>query len=378
MKIAFTSTYSWPSISGVWTRVENLALEMIKRGHEVHAFTSNLKAGTTETLPDYELYKGIHIHRYPVKRMISKNAGFWTSKNMKQDVLDLKPDVIDCQTYRHPESNFTLKLNKKLKTRIFLTTHAPFVAKELRGRKLSLIVRFYDAVYRKTLNQFNKIIAITRWEMPYLHKLGARKDKIVLIPNGIPDEFFKTRIKKGKGVLFLGRVSPIKDIETLVKAFKLVQERHNLQLNIVGPLEEPYGAEIVDLVKKLGLNHKTKAVQFSPPVFNLKKKIKIFDSCEIFVLPSKREGMPQALIEAMARGKIVISSQNQGGKEIIKHGKNGFLFDIGNVKQLAELIDKIMNLSDKEKGRIKNQAKLSVKNLSWSKIARKIEKIYKG
>jgi len=383
LKIAFTSTYSYPGISGVWMRVESLATELIKRGYEVHAFTTNIHSQTKKQLPEYELYKGIHIHRYKVKYKISDNAYFWDYKKFKKDLVKIKPDIIDCQTYRHPESNFVLKLNKKLKAKIFLTTHAPFLEKKLRKWKLNLAVKLYDLLFSK-LNKFHRIIVITKWEIPYLLRLGCKKENIALIPNPIPEQFLNLRTKKGRNILFLGRISPIKDLGTLIRAFKQVKENKktnrktkNLRLKIVGPIEEPYGAKIIRLLKKLNLNNKhDKSVQFIPPVYNLKDKIREIDSCEIFVLPSKREGLPISLIEAMAREKIVISSTTNGGKEIIKNNKNGFLFEIGNYRQLAKIVNKIMNMSEKEKKKIRREARKTAKNFKTKKIVDDLEKIY--
>jgi len=128
----------------------------------------------------------------------------------------------------------------------------------------------------------------------------------------------------------------------------------------------------VDLIKKLNL----KNIHFYPVVYNLKKKIKIIDEHDIFVLPSKREGMPQALIEAMARGKIVVSSSTQGGKELINNGKNGFIFEIGNEKQLKEAIERINNMPDNEKNKIRNDTRKSVEKFSWNRLIKETEKAY--
>lgn len=97
------------------------------------------------------------------------------------------------------------------------------------------------------------------------------------------------------------------------------------------------------------------------------------DSCRVFILPSKREAMPQSLIEAMARRKIVISSDTEGGKEIVKDGKNGFLFNIGDASELANKLDYALshNISS-----IKKEARKSVEKYSWDKIIEKIEKLY--
>ena len=83
--------------------------------------------------------------------------------------------------------------------------------------------------------------------------------------------------------------------------------------------------------------------------------------------------MPQSLIEAMARKKIVVSSKSEGGKEIISDNKNGFLFEIGNPKQLSEIINKIQKSSETSRNKIQNNAKESVMQFSWDKLIKKIE-----
>jgi glycosyltransferase involved in cell wall biosynthesis len=104
----------------------------------------------------------------------------------------------------------------------------------------------------------------------------------------------------------------------------------------------------------------------------LQEKIKKIDSAKIFVLPSKSEAMPQSLIEAMSRGKIVISSNNQGSKELIENNKNGFLFKIGDEKELAEEINLALSKPHEE---IKKSAIKSVERFKWDLLIKKLEKI---
>jgi len=115
-------------------------------------------------------------------------------------------------------------------------------------------------------------------------------------------------------------------------------------------------------------------VSFLSAIYDLKEKIKKIDSSLIFILPSKREGMPQALIEAMAREKIVIASDNKGAKDIIVDNKNGFLFGIGNAEELAKKINIALNGKN---GKMGKKARKSVERFSWDKIIRKIEEIIK-
>jgi len=221
--------------------------------------------------------------------------------------------------------------------------------------------------------------------MPYLENLNVKKEKIVYIPNGIPKEFF---IKKSKAekeqnkILFFGRISPIKDIETLIKAFSLIQKNNNFNnsndkkiiLEIVGPAEQDYLEKLKAIVKQEDLIDK---VIFGEPVYDLNQKIKKIDSAKIFVLPSKRDAMPQALIEVMSREKLVISSTTQGGKEIIINAKNGFLFNVQDPKGLADEIRFTLNpKNEKLINQIKHQSKKSVEKFSWDVLIKKLESLF--
>src|SRR3989338_2443407 len=208
--------------------------------------------------------------------------------------------------------------------------------------------------------------------MPYLLKLGAKKEKIIYIPNGISPEFFslKKQAKEESKILFLGRVSPIKNLEVLIKAMDFVKNKKIL-LEIVGPPEKNYFKKLNALIKKFGLD---KRIKFFPPIYNLKEKIAKIDSCQIFVLPSKSEGMPQSLVEAMAREKIVIGSNSLAIRDLIKDKENGFLFEFDNPKDLAKKINEALSQKNLE---IKKQARKSVEHFSWNKVIKKIVEIIK-
>ena len=382
MKILELTAFS-SGICGVWTRVLAEA-KLLAKKNDVYVFSSDICRGANnkEKAKSRETIDNVKIIRFSTKSSFGQNTFFW---NCRKEALKLKPDIIITHAYRQYYSTLALKIAKKLKIPCFLVTHAPFLDKKLRSWKLNLAVSLYDRfIGRRILNKYKKIITITKWEIPHLLKLGVKKEKIVFIPNGIPNEFFpiskssdfdsaqklkiSDKIRKGKGIFFLGRIAPIKDIETLLKAIALTKEK----LTLIGPIEEPYGRNLVSLIRKLKLNGR---VEFKPAIFDLKEKIKEIDKYDIFILPSKREGMPQTLIEAMARGKIVVSSTNKGGKEIIQDGKNGFLFDIGNYRQLSSILEKIKNMKDREKEKIRQEARSSVEQFAWSKLIKKIEEV---
>ena len=116
MKILYTCTYS-AGISGVWNRVYNVAKEMIKRGHEVYVFSSNLEAGTLKEIEPEEIVDGINVFRFPASRWLgSRNALDFSRSSaiMKEKLREIMPNIVDCQTFRHSEGNIVSAEAEKL------------------------------------------------------------------------------------------------------------------------------------------------------------------------------------------------------------------------------------------------------------------------
>lgn len=349
---------------GVWARAKQESLELIKLGHEVKVFSSYFEKGTDKIVPEFEEIEKLKIQRFPAKKLGGESFMKW---DFEKQAIEFKPDVIIAHNYRHLHTTKALKIAKKINAKILLVTHAPFVEGNITRSKLqTTIVKIYDKfIGPRTLNKFDKILAISRWEIPYLQKIGAKQEKIVYIPNGIPEEFFQQNPTKynAKKIMFLGRISEVKNIEVLIKAFELIKSK-NITLEIIGPKEQPY----TDSLKI------SKNIKVLEPIYDLNKKIKKLQEADIFVLPSKREAMPQSLIEAMSLGKLVISSKTQGGLEIIS--KNGFLFEIGNYNELFEILKFCLDKKNKEEiEKIRQKARTKSQEFKWSEIAKKLNKV---
>lgn len=344
-------------ICGVWTRVLSESLEFKKLGNnieDIQVFSSNIVKGSHEYAESNE-----KINEIKVKRFKSKKSLFSANVNkfdFSRELEIFKPDIVITHLL-HPHSFKAVNICRRKNIPCYLVTHAPFNVK--RFFPLNFLTWLHrNTIVRKNINKFDKIIAVTKWELPYLEKLGVKKDKIVYIPNGIPEEFFtqkKTKLKKD--VLFLGRIAPVKNLELILRVAKILP---NLNFSIVGSPERRYLEKLKNILNKENI----KNVKIFPPVYNLAEKIKLIDEHKIFILPSIREAMPQVLLEAMSRGKIILASKTDGSKEIISNNLNGFLFEIGDYKQLAKLI--LENISGNKK--ISLNAEKEAKKYSWEHL----------
>jgi len=97
-------------------------------------------------------------------------------------------------------------------------------------------------------------------------------------------------------------------------------------------------------------------------------------ACKVFVMTSRIEGLPTALMEAMALGKPVVASKVHGCEELLDNEKYGYLYDLGDIEMLRNKT--IVALTDSEIGII---AKQHVRqNFDWKVIAPQIDAVYQN
>jgi glycosyltransferase involved in cell wall biosynthesis len=153
--------------------------------------------------------------------------------------------------------------------------------------------------------------------------------------------------------LFVGRLAPEKGIKFLLKAWKdVLKEFPQAQLLILGE-----GSEKENLLAQTQRLNLSESVEFKGVIKDISS---FLAAADIFVLPSLAEGMPVALLEAMAWGLSAIASRVSGTVEVITSGKNGILVEPGDVPGLSRAI--INLLADAElRRRISGAARKRVK-----------------
>lgn len=160
------------------------------------------------------------------------------------------------------------------------------------------------------------------------------KDKSTVIPNAVSNPYLAElkNVERKKIISNMGRLEYQKGQDILIKAFYEVQKKYP-EYNLVIYGEGSKERELRELIKKLNLEDKVIIPGKTP------KAILEINKSEIFVFPSRYEGMPNALLEAMACGLPCIAADCIAGpSEIIKEGVNGFLVEVDNVEQIAERI----------------------------------------
>lgn len=206
---------------------------------------------------------------------------------------------------------------------------------------------------------------------------GRIKDQVV-IPNAINPAFIKEQYQgeREKRIVGAGRLSSQKNFKLLIEAFSKIEKKHadyKLSLYGKGPLED----ELKQQVKDLSLQDK---VEFMGYVSDMPSAIQ---NASLFVLSSNYEGMPNALMEAMALGIPSISTDCPcgGPNFLIDDGENGSLVPVGDSDAMASAMDKLLDSSELRE-KYSNNSRQIVSRLNpqtiYGKWQEVIEKIGKG
>ncbi len=208
-----------------------------------------------------------------------------------------------------------------------------------------------------------------------IEKAGISEHKLEVVENGIPDTFLDAvtshRNKKAHSLVVgtVARLSEQKGIEYLLYAAKkTIEQFPNITFIIVG--SGPLASQLKELSIKLNISRNVKFIGFRNDIPELLSVI------DIFVLPSLWEGMPNALLEAMAAGKPVIATDTGGSKDLIDSNINGVLVEPANSEALAEAILKLLG-DPAQRQRLGESAREKVKErFPIDKMVFKTEQIY--
>ncbi len=253
----------------------------------------------------------------------------------------LKPDVVHSRNLSGLDALLPARL-AGLKT---LHSEHGFDMGDLHGRhsKLALLRRLHAPLVRRYVcvsRDLGRIMS-EHW--------GIASSRISQIYNGVDTERFQPAEPRrhellpaelqGTDLLVIGtvgRVQPVKDQATLLRAFALLLQRRpewagRLRLALIG--DGPQLAELKALAAELGIEAQTWFTGARNDVAQL------MQSLDLFVLPSLNEGISNTLLEAMATGIPLLATAVGGNVELVQEGVVGATFTPGEVQQLSAMIE---------------------------------------
>lgn len=218
---------------------------------------------------------------------------------------------------------------------------------------------------------------------------GIREEIIKIVPNGVdtislcpkpPNINLKQKLGINKKYIigYIGSVRRIEGIEVLIKAIKiLIRKNISVHLLIVGKYNLPYYKELKTISKKLGIE---KDISFIGSVPH--SEIRDFYSfIDIIVIPRinirvNRLVTPLKPLEAMAMGKVVLTSDLPALRELVKPKISGDLFESGNYEDLANKLIYYISNPEARSNLGKKARNFVENNFAWSKIIKNYLSIY--
>ena len=417
-KIAFIDLlFHWPPTGGSWLDFKEIASGLKKRGFDVRLFvpsfeeyfprgkvesplpfqitripfnrfsfnpfflTRRMKKEVDEFKPDFlfladgyflKPYLSEAFNEYPkifrfyaYELLCLNNKLFFDMENCENNFLKDQDKCIRCQFPQDKPLKMLLKviLNHRINEHPFNRMKLHRIQEFISSLAFS---KKYPDILKKSIKEAKAIIVYNNFLKNLISEINSN---ILVVPSGVDTQsFFPVDIKKEdnkKTILMVGRLAEYaKGIPTLELAFKLLlAKRDDIRLCLT---TDEY----------FSVYHK----RFQGDKFLLVNWVKheelpsLYQKADICVVPSVwREPFGITAIEAMASGKPVIASRTGGLELIVKEGKTGFLFEPGNVE---ELMQKLELLLDDETLRNKmgmEGRKRAVEFFNWDSI---IEKFY--
>jgi len=299
------------------------------------------------TLPRTEVFHSVTVHRPRFLAFLRRlSFSFWGTSYYSSIKHLIKPGSFDLihahQVY--PDGYAACLAKKYIKIPVIITIHGELSNPELNSISVKRKVKY-------ALNTADKVIIIGKFQKDLCLQLGLYNEKkLVNIPNGFdtemfyPNDLIRMRSELGipqrpKILCYVGHLYPPKGLSYLIKAIKSVVEKNrDILLCIVG--DGPLKEELQDLTVSLKLSDNVLFV-------GQKERHEIpkwMNACDVFVLPSIKEGFPTVIPEALACGKPVVSTNIFGIPDIINSRNVGILVPPGNIKELAEAISKAIDI----------------------------------
>jgi len=354
MKIALVCPASLPAtqFGGIVFLAVDLAREISEMGHNVTIYTTDLDFSNgpnkfNKKLPRIEKFEKFLINRTHTWFSLKL---FFINTSMSKEIENDKPDIIHTIGLRSFQSIIAWRVSKKLNIPLVvsdqggLTTH-PFLDES--GFFLKTLYKIQDFFIRKIINDASVISVANEYEQKIFSNLN-KKSRIKIIRNGInlkklvSKHNFKEKYQiNSKFILFVGRFSKSKGIETLINAFSIIKNElkdSDTRLVIMG-VDFGYQDEMEKLIKKLNLSEEIKVIK-NPPRDDV---ISAYGESEFLVLPSRWELSPLVPLESFAFKKPVISTNSHGIPYTVQNNKNGILVEPENSLELSKAIMKLLN-----------------------------------
>ncbi|WP_445506632.1 glycosyltransferase [Niallia sp. 03190] len=369
-------------VGGLGTHVAGLCESLIKKDYEVHLITTqDIKAEPY----DCKEREGLFVYR--VKPIYSLEANFihWIGGlnismwNKGMELAAFYPfDIIHAHDWLVGAA--AISLQKELNIPLVSTIHATEHGRN--GGIYTEMQRFIHNKEKHLIASSHLIIVCSEFmKEEVMNIFQTERDKITIIPNGVNAQAIKDisistihefSINKQKRIIFaIGRLVKEKGFGTLLEAAKRFRQKNSnvfFVLAGVGPMYDEY--------KKYIEKNNLQSTVLLTGYLQEEKKRAFYQLAEIAVIPSHYEPFGIVALESLVFAKPTIVSNTGGLKGIVDHKKTGILIDPGNVNDLIEAIQFLLENKREAKEIGNNGRKLVEQLFSWNRVGDETKRVF--
>jgi glycosyltransferase involved in cell wall biosynthesis len=310
---------------------------LLDRGHQVSFFHFAQEEPPPDNWPDFQEI----LLPFLLRLQIYTIPTFRSRRVLEQALKKLhpKPDLVHASLTLSPLDFSLPEICQELNLPLVATFHPAFDRK-LRNLSSSTQYLMYQ-LYAPSLAKYDRVIVFSHIQRELLIRLGVPPGRVAVIPNGVDVKKYapgfsrlKAELDADRVFVYQGRISPEKNVESLLKAWKQSQMGHRSKLIIVGN----HGPLAASLIPFYGPEHGILWMGF---IADEQKRIEILRGCDVFILPSLVEGLSLSLLEAMACGLACVATDAGADGEVLENEAGVILKTQGVTTQLKTLLPQL-------------------------------------
>jgi len=336
----------YPTFGGSGVVATEIGMAMARRGHRVHFIAYDVPRRLDRFLENIYFHE-VEIHDYPL--FVYPPYPLSLATKMVEVTTYEKLDLLHVH-YAVPHAT-SAYLAKQM-----LGAQAPKIITTLHGTDITLVGndRSYLPIVRFSIAQSDGVTTPSRYlKLATYDKLNlSTETPIEVIHNFVDTDHYRPLnpgeprntklisercVSNDKILCHVSNFRPVKRITDVVKVFEKVQKEVASMLFLIG--DGPERSRVESLVRELGISERV--------CFFGKQEdfVELLQLAHVFLLPSETESFGLAALEAMSCGVPVVATNVHGIPEVVTHGENGFLSDVGDVDEMAANVLKLLTNS---------------------------------
>lgn len=310
------------------------------KGYDIHLMVPDLAQFPDE----YEKLQalGYQIHEIPMQRTgTNPIKDLNTLMEIYRLIRKIQPDVVLSYTIKPVIYGTLAAWLAKVPKRFALITGLGYAFQNVESGKRSIFQKLVHGLYAQALKHADKVFFQNPDDLKlfqYMHLLEAHKPMVVVNGSGVNVQDFDVMplpvneqgIVKAS-FLLIARLLGDKGIREYAEAARIIKAKYpETEFHLVGWIDDNPSAisqaELDTWVQEKTVNYWGKLSDVRPAI----------SASSVYVLPSYREGTPRTVLEAMAMGRAVITTDAPGCRETVSNGVNGYLVGVKSVDDLVQ------------------------------------------